>query len=388
MTASPLAVPDLDEEVESVRALVRTYIRGSLLATAEDAETGGTYPRHVTKEMGELGLLGIGFPESIGGSGGSLLGLSVGVEEIYRVSPGIAASAYMASLIGYDILQQGSPEQVERYVRPLIEGRAIGALALTEPDVGSDMSSIRTKAVRTATGWSLSGEKMYITNGGIADIMLVLARTPEEPVEGLTAFVLDLPEEGVSASQPLKKLGWRASETNGVVFDDCQLPADAVVGHVGHGLELIKAGLNLERVTLAAGALGLAQGAIDEALSFAKTRIQFGRPISEYQAVRHHIARSASQLEAARQLTYHAARLVESPQGGSAAAMAKYVASDMCQTVARTAVQIHGGAGFTQEYKVEQFYRDSMIMTIGGGTSEVQLDIIGRGLGMRSGRNR
>ncbi len=383
MSASFQGVPDLDDEISSVREVAQNYTRRSLPPIASEAERSGTFPRKVVAEWGALGLLGMGFPEDCGGSGGSHVGFCVSIEELYRISPGIAASASMASLIGYDIYRHGTAEQVERYVRPLLEGQAVGALAITEPDAGSDMSAIRTKAIRTAEGWRISGEKMFITNGGIADVLLLLASTPEEPGAGLTAFVIDLPAQGITASQPLKKLGWRASETNGLSFDDCLIPGDAVVGQVGRGTDLVKAGLNLERVALAAGAVGLAQGAIDEALKYAQDRTQFGRPIGEYQAVRHNIARCAAQLEAARRLTYHAARLIDDPGGVAAAAMAKLFASEMCQAVAQVAVQVHGGAGFTEEFKVEQYFRDSMIMTIGGGTSEMQLDIIGRKLGMK-----
>jgi len=383
MSVSNPVVPDLEEEISSVRKVAHSLTRGRLPEVAAEAERSGRVPREMVAEMGRLGLLGLGFPEERGGSGGSWVGFCVGIEELYRVSPGVAASASMASLIAHDLCQHGSAEQVERYVRPLLEGRAIGALALTEPDAGSDLASIRTKAVRTAAGWVISGEKMYITNGGLADVVLVLARTPEEPGGGLTAFVMDLPRSGVSAGRPLAKLGWRSSETNGLTFEDCVVPSDAVVGEVGQGSTLVKAGLTLERVAMAAGAVGLAQGAVDQAVAYAQTRAQFGRPIGQYQAVRHTIAQCAAQVEAARRLTYHAARLVDDPSGGPAASMAKLVASQMCQTVAQAAVQVHGGAGFTQEFKVEQYLRDSMIMTIGAGTSEMQLDIIGRALGLQ-----
>lgn len=374
---------DLDEEVEAVRGLARRYAEDKLRPVADAAERDGVFPRHVVDELAGLGLLGLGFPDELGGSGGTLLGLCVAVEEIYRVSPGIAASAFMSPLVAFDLHHGGTAEQHHRYLPDILAGRTMAALALTEPDAGSDAASIRTRAVRDqGGGWRLDGQKLYITNAGIADLVVVIARTPEEG--GLSAFVVDLPTDGVIVERRLDKLGWRASETNAMTFDGVRLRPDALLGAVGQGFKLVMTGFNLERVTLAAGSCGLAQGALDEAAAFAATRMQFGRPITALQAVRHTLARCAAQIEGARRLTYHAARLLDDPaQAVQAAAMAKLVASQMCQDVARAAVQVHGGAGFMKEFRVERYLRDSMVMTIGGGTSEVQAEIIGRRLGLR-----
>jgi alkylation response protein AidB-like acyl-CoA dehydrogenase len=222
---------------------------------------------------------------------------------------------------------------------------------------------------------------MFITNAGIADLMIVLARTPDEGPRSISAFILNMPTKGLTVDAPLDKLGWRASETNSVFFEECEIGDDAMLGSAGSGFSLVMKGFNLERAVLAAGSVGLAQGALDGAIKYAKDRTQFGGTLASFQAVRHTISRSAADIESARQLTYHVARLIEvGEEGIAAASMAKLVASEMCQTVARRCIQIHGGAGFMKEYRAERYYRDSMIMTIGGGTSEIQAEIIGRHL--------
>jgi acyl-CoA dehydrogenase len=376
-------VPDSDVEVRDVRGLMRPYAEEQLRSIADRAEVDGKFPRHVVDDLAILGALGLGFPPDLGGSGGSYLGLCVAIEEVYRISPGIAASAFMSPLIAYDILQFGSKEQRERYVPAILDGTAVAALAVTEPDAGSDVASLRTTARRTAAGWVLNGQKLYITNAGIADVMLVLARTPDEGERSISAFVVDLPAAGVTVDAKLDKLGWRASETNGVTLDGCVVPEDAILGTPGSGFTLVMTGFTLERATLAAGSVGLAQGALDDAIAYTTTRTQFGRPLASFQTVRHTLAVSAAEIEAARQLTYVAARLIGSDDGIAAASMAKLVASNMCQEVARRCLQVHGGAGFMKEFRAERYYRDSMIMTIGGGTSEIQAEIIGRQLGLR-----
>ena len=383
MTRTVWPVPDSDEEVRDVRGLMRPYAEDQLRTIADRAEADGKFPRHVVDDLAKLGALGLGFPTELGGSGGTYLGLCVAIEEIYRISPGIAASAFMSPLIAYDILQFGSTQQRERYVPAILDGTAVAALAVTEPDAGSDVASLRTTARRTADGWVLNGQKLYITNAGIADIMLVLARTPDEGDRSISAFVVDLPTAGVTVDAKLDKLGWRASETNGVTLDGCVVPEDAILGTPGSGFTLVMTGFNLERATLAAGSVGLAQGALDDAIAYTTTRTQFGRALASFQTVRHSLAVSAAEIEAARQLTYVAARLVGSDEGIAAASMAKLVASNMCQEVARRCLQVHGGAGFMKEFRAERYYRDSMIMTIGGGTSEIQAEIIGRQLGLR-----
>ncbi|MDX6234060.1 MAG: butyryl-CoA dehydrogenase [Nocardioidaceae bacterium] len=383
MSPATWPVPDLDDEVREVRGLLRPYAEEQLRPVADAAERDATFPRHVVHDLAKLGALGLGFDEALGGSGGSHVGFCVAIEEVYRVSPGIAASAFMSPLVAFDIVQSGNDAQRRRYVPPILEGRTMAALGVTEPDAGSDVASLRTTARRTPQGWRLDGSKAFITNAGLADVMVVLARTPDIGPRAISAFVVDLPTAGVTVEAPLHKLGWRASETNGVSFQGVELAEEAMLGEPGSGLAMVLGGFNLERATLAAGSVGMAQGALDLALEHARTRTQFNAPIAARQAVRHSLARAAARLEAARQLTYRAAALVANgTEGIAAASMAKLVASEMAQDVTRTCVQVHGGAGFMKEYAVERFYRDSMVMTIGGGTSEIQAEIIGRMLGL------
>lgn len=383
----PLNVPELDEEVDAVRWLCRRFAEEKLRAVADEAEAAGTFPRHVVNDLAEMGLLGLGFPEDVGGSGGSHLAFCVAIEEVYRVSPGIAASAFMSPLVAYDLLHGGQAGHCDRHVPRILSGETVAALAVTEPDAGSDVASIRTRATRVDGGWRIDGQKTYITNAGIADVMVVLTTTADEPERGFTAFLVELPSDGVHVESHLDKLGWRASETNALTLDGCRVSDDAVVGEVGRGFELIMTGFNLERATLAAGSVGLAQGAVDEAIAYCAVREQFGGPISELQAVRHRVARAAADVEAARRLTYHAARLVgQGRPGAGAASMAKLVAGEMCQDVSRSMLQVFGGAGFMKEFRIERYFRDSMIMTIGGGTSEIQAEIISKELGLRPSR--
>lgn len=380
---TPFGVIEQDDEVRTVRELVRRYAEEKLRPVADEAEKTARFPRSVVGDLADLGVLGLGFPTDLGGSGGTYLGLCVAIEETYRISPGIAASAFMSPLVAYDIRHAGSSEQAHRYIPPILSGKTIAGLAVTESDAGSDVASISTRAIRTDSGWRIDGQKMFITNGGLADLIIVLARTSDVEGGGITAFIVELPNERVTVDPPLKKLGWRASETNAISFQGCEVPSDAVVGEVGSGFGLVMTGFNLERVTLAAGSVGLAQGALDAAMEYATLRTQFGRQIACFQAVRHQLARSAAKVEAARRLTYHAARLVdEGRSAAGVASMAKLVAGEMCQDVARSAVQVFGGIGFMKEERVERYFRDSMIMTIGGGTSEIQADIIGKSLGL------
>lgn len=378
-------VVDDDEEIARIRAAIREFAEEELREFADRSEEDGRFPSEVTHALGELGVLGLGFPEEYGGTGGSKLAFVVAVEEVYRVSPGIAASAFMSPLVASDILQAGNEQQKQRWLPSIFSGDVMAALALTEPDSGSDAASLRTKAERVDGRWRLNGRKMFITNGGLADVVLVLARVPDENGSGgISAFLVEADSQGFVVGDPLAKLGWRASETNSLFFDDCYLPEDALLGGIGSGFRLVMRGFDLERVALAAGAVGLAQGALDAATLYATERTQFGRPIGRFQAVGHALARARADVEASRQITYHAARNLEDEHHARLlASMAKLVATEMCQRVSRQAVQAHGGAGFMKEFSVERFYRDAMVMTIGGGTSEIQAELIARELGLK-----
>jgi alkylation response protein AidB-like acyl-CoA dehydrogenase len=374
-----------DDDVGLVRSAVRDYAERRIRPIAAGIDGAGEYPLEIVAELGELGLLGIGFPEEYGGSGGTKLAFAVAVEEVYRVAAGVAASAFMSPLIAHDILLSRSPESVkQRYIPPILRGATIASLAVTEPDAGSDVGAIRTNAKRIDGGWQINGYKRFITNATIADLVLVLARTtPGVGNRGFTLFAVEKGAHGLTPQPRIDKLGWKCSDTADIAFDSCEVSDDNVVGDIDGGFKCVMNGFNLERIVLATGSVGLGQAALEETLKYATERVQFGKPIGTFQSIRESIARMAAYVEAARQLSYHAARRLDAGAPcAKEAAMAKLVASEMAQRVTTKAIQIHGGAGFTMDVSVQRFHRDSIIMTIGGGTSEIQSEVIARALGL------
>ncbi len=375
-------VTDIGLDVEEVRAAVRDYTERRLRPIAEECDRRSSFPLEIVGELGELGFLGLGFPDEYGGSGVGKLAYAIAVEETYRISAGIAASVFMSPLIAYDVLMSASEEQKRALVPGILSGRQVAALAVTEPDAGSDAGAIQTRATRSGSGYLLSGRKRFITNGSIADVVLVMARTSPGPGNrGLSLFNVARGARGFAAEPPVAKLGWKASDTADLVFDDCFVDAANLVGEVDGGFRVIMQGFNFERIALAAGSVGLAQAALEEATRYVSERRQFGRAIGEFQAVRQSLGRMATEIEAARQLTYAAGRLLDAGRPVMReASMAKLFASEMCQRATREAVQLHGGVGFTMDSPVQRFYRDAMVMTIGGGTSTIQAEIVARTL--------
>jgi acyl-CoA dehydrogenase len=367
-----------------IRATIREYAEARLRPIAGAVDVSGKFPVDVVPEMGELGLLGLGFPESYGGSGSSKLAFAIAVEEVYRISAGIAASAFMSPLIAHDIMLSGSEEQKHQLIPPILRGERMAALAVTEPEAGSDAAAIRTTAQRIEGGYRINGYKRFITNASIAETVLVLARTtPGAGNRGLSLFVVERGTRGLNVQPPTAKLGWRCSDTADIAFDDVEVGGDALIGELGAGFKCVMNGFNLERIVLATGSVGLGQAAVEECVRYVSVRRQFGQPIGTFQSVRESIARMAADVEAARQLAYHAARRLDAGDPCTAeVSMAKLVASEMAQRVTTKAIQLHGGAGFTMEVPVQRFHRDSMIMTIGGGTSEIQAEVIARTLGL------
>jgi alkylation response protein AidB-like acyl-CoA dehydrogenase len=382
VTAS--APPDSFLAADEVRAAVREFAEGRVRPLAEPCDRSGRFPRELVPELGELGMLGLGVPESYAGTGSTKLAFAIAVEEVYRVSAGIAASAFMSPLIANDILDAGTEEQKQRLVPPILRGEWIAALAVTEPEAGSDVAAIRTRAAETGGGWRIDGYKRFITNATVADLTLVLARTEEGGGNrGLSLFAVPRGTPGLSPQPVLEKVGWNASDTADIAFDGVEVGPDALVGGRGDGFRYVMNGFNLERIVLATGAVGLGQAALEACLEYAAQRIQFGKAIGTFQSVRESIARMAADVEAARQLAYHAAAKLDAGEPCALeAAMAKLVAGEMCQRVTTKAIQLHGGAGFTMELPVQRFHRDSLIMSIGGGTSEIQAELIARGLGL------
>jgi len=373
-----------EEELRQIRSAVREYADRRLVPIAEEADVEERFPLEVVKEMGDLGFMGIGFSEAYGGTGGSKLAFAITVEEVYRASAGIAASAFMSPLIAHDLLMAASEEQKRRLVPPILSGDATASLAVTEPDAGSDAGGMRTRARNSDGGYVISGYKRFITNATFADTILVMARTtPGIGNRGLSLFAVERGTPGVDVQPPIRKLGWHCSDTADIAFDDCEVPESALVGQLDAGFKVVMHGFNLERIVLATGSVGLGQAALEATIGYVSERVQFGDRIGAFQSVRESVARMAADVEAARQLAYHAARKLDADEPCTAeASMAKLVAAEMCQRVTTKAIQLHGGVGFTMELPVQRFHRDSLIMTIGGGTSEIQAEVIARALGL------
>jgi alkylation response protein AidB-like acyl-CoA dehydrogenase len=341
------------------------------------------FPRKLFTKMGELGFMGVLFPEEYGGSGMGYVEYATIIEEISRVCGSIGLSlAAHNSLCTNHLYQYGSAAHRARYVTPLARGEKLGAWGLTEPGSGSDASGMRTHAVRRDGGWVLNGAKNFITHGISADLCVVLAITNREMrSRGISAFIVERGTQGFLAGRKENKLGVRASETASILFEDCWIPEENLLGEVGRGFVNAMQILDGGRISIAALSLGIAQGAYESALKYSQERRQFGQPIFDFQGIQFKLADMATQIDAARLLTLRAAWLKDNKrQTTKESAMAKLYASEVAVKVAEEAIQIHGGYGFTKDYPAEKFWRDSKICTIGEGTSEVQRLVIARQL--------
>ncbi len=342
-----------------------------------------TFPLAVIKKLGQLGYMGAIFPEEYGGAGLGYVEYSIIIEELSRVdgSVGIILAAH-TSLCSNHIYKAGSPEQKQKYLTKLTSGEWLGCWSLTEPEAGSDAAGTRTTAVRDGDDWVLNGSKTFTTNAHYADVCVGMAMTDRTAAShGISAFILEKGTPGFRPGKKENKLGLRASDTGEVIFTDCRLPASQLVGRQGEGFVDSLRILDGGRVSIAALSIGMAQGAYDAALKYAKLRKQFGRPISEFQAIQHKLVDMAMKIDAARLLTYRAAKMIDAGKRVTReSAMAKLFASEAAVWIANEAVQIHGGYGFIKDYPVEKFYRDVKLCTIGEGTSEIQRLVIARQL--------
>ncbi|MCL6599693.1 MAG: acyl-CoA dehydrogenase [Alicyclobacillus macrosporangiidus] len=373
----------LDKEHEQLRALVREFAERELAPGAAERDEEERFDRALFDKMAELGLTGIPWPEEYGGAGMDYLAYVIAVEEISRVdaSMGVCLSAH-TSLAGWPIFKFGTEAQKQKYLRPMAEGRWLGAYGLTEPGSGSDAAGMRTTARREGDHYVLNGSKVFITNGGPAEVYVVFALThPEKRARGVTAFIVEKGMPGFSIGKKEKKMGIRASTTVELVFDNCRVPVENRLGDEGFGFKIAMMTLDGGRNGIAAQAVGIAQGAFDHARDYALSRRQFGKPIADLQAIQFKLADMATQIEAARLLTYKAAWLES--QGlpyGQASAMSKVFASDTAMRVTTEAVQIFGGYGYIREYPVERYMRDAKITQIYEGTNEIQRLVIARGI--------
>jgi len=367
------------EEQRMIRAMVREFAREELLPTAAERDRTKAFPRENIRKMGQLGLMGMNVPPEWNGAGADTVSYSAALQEIAYAcaSTAVIMSVHNSVACG-PIYLFGSEYLKENYLRPLASGEKIGSFALTEPSAGSDPSSQRSTAVRKGNSYVINGTKMFITSGKNSDLTVVTAYTNREKKhKGISAFVVEKGTHGFSVGKEEEKMGLRASDTVELVFEDCRVPADNLLGAEGDGFMIAMASLDGGRIGIASQAVGLGQACLDASVAYAKERVQFNKPISQFQGIRWKIADMATQLEAGRLLTFNAAAMRDRGENFSAAAsMAKVFASEMANRLAYDAVQIHGGYGYIREFPVERYYRDARVFTIYEGTSEIQRTVI------------
>ncbi|HEX2884068.1 MAG TPA: acyl-CoA dehydrogenase family protein [Candidatus Limnocylindria bacterium] len=378
----------LSRQHEEIRRTVRDFAEKRIAPVADELERKGAFPMEIIREAAALGLLGVPYPEEIGGTGLDALAYAITIEELSRVSGsiGIIVSAH-TSLGCNPVWIAGTDEQKERYLRPMASGQVIGAYGLTEPGAGSDSRGTRTKARRDGDEWVLDGGKRFITNAGVAGTYIVTAVTEREEDSGrISAFIVEADTPGFSIGRMEEKMGLHASNTGELIFEGCRIPAENLLGPEGEGDKLFLKTLDGGRIGIASMALGLAEAAYEAASAYAKDRKQFGRPIASFQGVAFKIADMATEIDAARLLTYRAAWLKDQGRPYSTeAAMAKLFASEVAQRATNAAIQVHGGYGYVTEYRVERYLRDAKLTEIGEGTSEIQRMVIARNLlGLRA----
>ncbi len=376
----------LPDEHRMIRDSVRDFCEAEIEPIAQAIEDEHRFPAEIFEQLAELDMLGVPIDEQWGGLGGDQLMYALVTEELGRVSGSIGLSyAAHVSLASKPIELFGTDTQKERWLRPLATGEYLGGWALTEPESGSDASDMSTTAAREGDEWVLSGTKQFITNASVAGSILVKAVTDSEAgYDGISTFIVD-PEadDGFEVTTEWEKMGLNASPTCEIQFDDCRIPADRILGNPGEGWDQTKKTLDGGRISIAALSVGLAQGAFEAALEYAKEREQFGQPIGEFDAVRDMLVEMDRKIERARLLTHKAATKYDAGEDvGRLSAMAKLDASEICREVAEDAVQVLGGYGYTTDFAPQRFYRDAKLMEIGEGTSEIQRLVLGRELGL------
>ena len=369
------------EEHHAVRATARKFADEVVAPRARTLDENEEFPADIVKQMAALGFMGLPYPEQYGGAGLDMLAYAIAVEEIARAcgSTAITLAAHVSLGCG-PVANYGSEEQKRRFLTPMAKGEAIGAFGLTEPDAGSDAAGTRTHAEKVAGGWCVNGSKIYITNGSVAKYVTFTARTaPGQGTRGISAFIMDTATPGFSVGKREKKMGLRGSDTVAITFEDCIVPEENLIGDPSTGFKTFMRTLTGGRISIGALALGLAQGAYEHSVRYAKTRHQFGQPISSFQAVQFLLADMAVRIEASRLMVYHAALLKDAGREHvKESAMAKLFASEAGNWVTDKAIQIHGGLGYCRDVPVERMHRDVKLMEIGEGTSEIQRLLIAR----------
>ncbi len=372
---------DLTDEQELIREAVREFAEAEVAPIAAELDRDHRFPHELLPKMAELSLMGMPYPEKVGGAGADELSYIIAIEELSRAcaSTAVILSAH-TSLATWPVYKFGTPAQHEQYLHDMASGRRLGAFALTEPAAGTDAAAGTCTAIRSGDEYVLNGSKIFITNAPFAEIYVVFAKTdPEQGTRGISAFIVEKDTPGFTVGEAEHKLGIRGSSTPPLYFNDCHIPADALLGAEGSGFKVAMQTLDGGRIGIAAQALGIAQAALDASVAYAKERVQFGKPIATLQAIQWMIADMATEIDAARLLVYRAASCMDNDRPYSTeGAMAKLFASETATRVAGKAIQIHGGYGYTESYPVERNWRDAKITEIYEGTSEVQRMVIAR----------
>ncbi|MFO8050119.1 MAG: acyl-CoA dehydrogenase [Thermoplasmatota archaeon] len=376
---------DYTQEHKMLKNMVREFATKEIGPLTEKIDQEGELPMDIIKKMGELGLMGMTVPAEYGGSRIDTVSYMIALEELGRVcgSTGLTVEAHNSLGVGH-IYERGTEEQRRRYLPDLVSGKGLAAWALTEPNAGSDAASLQTTAVLDDNEWVLNGSKQFITSGSIADVITVMAKTDKSKgAKGISAFIVEKGTDGLEYSGEENKMGLRGSVTSQLVLDECRIPKENLLGEPGMGFIGAMDILDRGRTAIGALAVGLAQGVLDECMDYSKERVQFGKPISKFQAIQWKIVDMATNIDAARLLVHRAAYMEDKGLPfGKEAAMAKLFASEMAVKAAIDGVQIHGGYGYTKEYRVERYFREVKLYTIGEGTSEVQKMVIAKKLGL------
>ncbi|ERN51955.1 acyl-CoA dehydrogenase [Alkalihalophilus marmarensis] len=371
------------EEQEMMRKMVRDFAQEQITPFIEEMEENETFPREIVNKMGELGLMGIPIPEEYGGAGMDFTSYIIAINELSKVSATVGVILSVHTSVGTNpILYFGTEEQKQKYVPKLASGEYLGAFGLTEPGAGSDAGSLKTTAKKVGNEYILNGSKVFITNGGEADVYIVFASTDSQlGTKGISAFIVDKDTPGFSVGKKEKKMGLHGSNTTELTFEDARVSEENLLGQEGEGFKIAMSNLDAGRIGIAAQSLGIAEAALEAAVGYAKERKQFGKPIGHQQGLGFKLADMATKVEGSRLLVYRAAKLRElGKKSGMEASMAKLFASRTAVEVSIEAVQVYGGYGYTKDYPVERYFRDAKICEIYEGTSEIQRIVIGKHL--------
>ena len=372
----------LTDEQRLLRDTVREFARNEVAPIAEELDREKRFPYEIVERLGELGLMGIPYATEYGGGGGDILSYAIAIEELARIDASVAITVAAHTSLGIGTIAMfGTEDQKQEWMPDLCSGRKLGAFGLTEPEAGSDAGNTKTTAVLDGDEWVINGSKQFISNSGteISGCVTITAVTGENEISNL---IVPNGTPGYTPGEPYRKMGWNASDTRPLSFEDCRVPAENLLGERGEGLRQFLVALDGGRISVSAMGVGMAQGALDEAIAYAKDRQAFGGPISRFQAIQAKIANLSSEIEAARLLVYRAADLKDRGEDFTlTAAQAKLITGRLAVKAADEAVQIHGGYGYIEEYPVCRFYRDAKVLTIGEGTDEIQQMVIARQLG-------